>query len=175
MQTRITDSTLAVSPSFGAIPRLSCWPEHKQLCGTNPTETNARSWQTFPSTYHANSKPKHFLLKISRWVAFQIHVILVFFFLTMFKYLKEGSKWKKKQNQTTFALKRTFSLQNETQLCLGTSVLLSFWVQNYNLSLSLHYQALDPAGQLTRVGQRGAEGGSSPSPEAGFAWAGLGK
>lgn len=43
MQTRITDSTLAISRSFGAIPQLSCRPEHEELCGTNPTGTNTRS------------------------------------------------------------------------------------------------------------------------------------
>lgn len=92
MQTGIMDSTLAVSRSFGAIPQLSCWPEHKQLCGTNPTETNTRSWQNFPSTYHMNSKPKHFLLKISQVSCISNRMWCYFFPLTIVEYSKQGSK-----------------------------------------------------------------------------------
>lgn len=80
MQTKIMDSTLATSSSFGAIPRLSCWPEHKQLYGTNPTETNIRSWQTFATTHHMNFKTKHLLYKISQWVAFQLVCDVIFLF-----------------------------------------------------------------------------------------------
>lgn len=77
MQTKITDSTPATSSSFGAVPWLSCWPEHKQLYRTNPTEANIRSWQTF-TTCHVNLKTKHLLFKISQWVAFQLVCGVIF-------------------------------------------------------------------------------------------------
>lgn len=81
MQTEITDSTLAISRSFGAIPRLSCWTEHEQLYRTNPTETNIRSWQPFTTTYHVNFKTKNTcFLKTSQWVAFQLKWDVIFLF-----------------------------------------------------------------------------------------------
>lgn len=80
VQTEIMDSALDISSSFGAIPRLSCWPDHKQLFGTNLMETTIRSWHTFTTTYQANCNTKHRLYNISQWGAFQLLRDVIFLF-----------------------------------------------------------------------------------------------
>lgn len=107
MQTEITESTLAISRSSGAIPHLSCWTEHKQLYGTNPTETNIRSWQPFTTTYHVNFKTKkHLLFKNLSVGRISVKMWCYFSFLYMLKHVKQGSKLKKKKHTTphNFAL-----------------------------------------------------------------------